>query len=394
MEAKLATNIWKYTVLLVANKRVFTAIIGAYYLTIPGVTPFWIGLFLLVSNGASLIFDIPSSYIADKIGHKESIVLSRVFILVSTALFLFATNIAWLIAASILLSMGLAFLSGVGSAFMHETLRGLGREDEYRTVMGKASSIGFVLPALLAVVVPFTVAISYKIPFLIGLVFDIVGLAAAFSLVRPPVRERAAGEETTNYIAVIRQGLALRFFRIALFSSVVSAFIFSVDVFRGPYQIVLGVPVVLFGIFFGTGRAIASLMLANSGRLHKLIGDVHAFQRVQIVIYGILLFILGLVANPWVVVAVFIIDNALKYGFSQVDRGYQLDVISNHRFKATILSTGDQLGNVLMMIGTGLMGLSIEHYGYQHTFLVTSVLFMLVVVPLNFFIQKHPPVGR
>ncbi|MBI2025211.1 hypothetical protein HYT04_00270, partial [Candidatus Kaiserbacteria bacterium] len=84
MPAALKSNIWKYTILLVTNKRVFVAILGVYYLTIPGVTPFWIGIFLLAGNGASFIFDIPSSYIADKIGHKQAIVLSRIIIFFST----------------------------------------------------------------------------------------------------------------------------------------------------------------------------------------------------------------------------------------------------------------------------------------------------------------------
>jgi len=392
MSAALQSNIWKYTVLLVANKRVFAAIIGAYYLTIPGVTPFWIGIFLLAGNGASFIFDVPSSYLADKIGHKEALVLSRGIMLLSTVSFLFASNIWWLIVASVLLSIGFAFLSGVGSAFMHETLRALDRETDYRTVMGKVSSIGFFIPAVLAIVVPFTIDVSYQVPFLIGLVFDIVGLAVALMLVRPPIHVRAAGTEDPNYMEVVRQGFALRYFRIAVFSSVVSAFLFSTDTFRAPYQLFLGVPVIWFGIFFGTGRMLAALLLANSGKLHRMIGDLHAFQRMQIIIYGALLLILGLVTNPLVVVAVFIFDNALKYGLSQVSNGYKLDILRDHKFKATLLSTGHQLENILVMGTVVLIGASIERIGYQPTFLAVAIAFILILVPLHLWIARRPPV--
>ena len=392
MPTGLQSNIWKYTVLLVANKRVFAAIVGAYYLTIPGVTPFWIGIFMLAGNGASFIFDIPSSYIADKIGHKEALVLSRVIMLLSTVFFLFASNIWWLIAASALLSMGFAFLSGVGSAFMHETLRALDRETDYRTVMGKVSSIGFFIPAVLAIVVPFTIDISYQIPFLIGLVLDVVGLAAALMLVRPPVHVRAAGTDDPSYIEVVRQGFALRYFRVAVFSSVVSALLFSTDTFRAPYQLFLGVPVIWFGIFFGTGRMLAALLLANSGKLHRMIGDLHAFQRMQIIVYGALLLVLGLVTNPLVVVAVFLFDNALKYGLSQVSNGYKLDILRDHKFKATLLSTGHQLENILVMGTVVLIGAAIERIGYQSTFLAVAVVFILILVPLHLWIARRPPV--
>lgn len=394
MSAALESNIWKYTALLVTNKRVFIAILGVYYLTIPGVTPFWIGMFLLAGNGASFIFDIPSSYIADKIGHKDAIVLSRGIIFCSTFFFLFATNVWWLVIGSILMSMGFAFLSGVGSAFMHETLRALGREGDYRTVMGKASSIGFAIPAIMAALVPFTVGISYKIPFIVMLGLDVMGLIMALSLVRPAVRpEHAAEVGETKFLEVIRQGLALRFFRIATFSGIVGALIFAVDGFRGPYQLLLGIPVIWFGIFFGVGRALAALLLAYSGKLHRLIGDVYSFQRMQILAYGMLLLILGLVSNPWVAVVVFVLDNALRYGLSQVDTGYQLDIIRNHKFKATLLSVGNQIQNALSMCAVAVIGIAIERFGYQYSFLMFAAAFLVIQVPLHLFIVHNRPLA-
>ena len=392
MQVALQSNIWKYTVLLVTNKRVFVAIIGVYYLTVPGVTPFWIGIFLLAGNGASFIFDIPSSYIADKIGHKQAIVLSRFVIFFSTFFFLFATNVWWLIIGSILLSMGFAFLSGVGSAFMHETLRALGREGDYRTVMGKASSIGFAIPAIMAAVVPFTVGISYKIPFIIMLGLDVIGFIMALSLVRPAVNpEHIAEVDETKFLEVIRQGLALRFFRIATFSGIVSAFIFAVGGFRGPYQLLLGIPVIWFGIYFGIGRVFAALLLAYSGKIHKLIGDVYSFQRIQIVLNGAMLLTLGLITNPWVVVVVFVVNNALSHGLSQVDTGYQLDVIRNHKFKATLLSAGNQIQNVFSMLAVGLMGIAIEHFGYQYSFLVFAIVFLVIQIQLHIYTYRNRP---
>lgn len=388
MSAALESNIWKYTILLVTNKRVFVAILGVYYLTIPGVTTFWIGIFLLAGNGAKFIFDIPSSYLADKIGHKEAIVLSRVSLILSDIVFLFGTNIWWLIISSILLSIGFAFMSGVGNAFMHETLRGLGREGEYRTIMGKASAIGFAVPAVMAALVPFFVGISYKIPFLIALILDAIGLLAAIYLVRPSVEpEQVAKVSETSFVQVMRQGLALRFFRIALFSGIVSALLDGIDGFRGPYQLFLHVPVVWFGIFFGAGRVLASLMLAYSGRIHKIVGDVYSYQRAQIVVYGILLLLVGLVSNPWVVVLVFLLDNGLQYGMSQVDTGYLLDIIRENRFKATLLSVSNQIENVLSMIVVVAIGASIQQFGYQYSFIALAAVFFLILVPLHLFIN-------
>ena len=351
-------------------------------------------MILLASSGASFIFDIPSSYLADKIGHKEALVLSRGITLVSSFFFLFATNVWWLIAGSILMSIGFAFLNGVGNVFMHETLRSLGREGDYRAVMGKASSIGFFIPAVLAVCIPFTVSISYKIPFLIGLIFDLVGLVVTLSLVRPSVSpQRVAEVRGTNYVQVVREGLGLRFFRIAAFSGIVSSLIFALDIFRAPYQLLLGVPVIWFGVFFGVGRMLAALLLAYSGKIHKMVGDVYSYQRAQIVVYSVLLLIISFVSTPWVVVLVLILDNGIRWGTLQVETGYQLDIIRDHTFKATLLSTGTQLHNVFTMVAVAGMGIAIEWFGYQHSFLMLTIIFLFLLVPFHIWIVRNRPIA-
>lgn len=389
MQAALESNIWKYTVLLVTNKRVFVAILSVYYLTIPGVNTWWIGILLLVGNVASIIFDVPSSFIADKVGHKEALVLSRVSMILSSLVFMFATNVWGLVVGSVLLSIGFAFMSGVGSAFMHETFRALNRTDEYTIVMGKASAIGFFIPALMMALVPFTVSISYKVPFLIMLAIDLLGLTMTLILVRPPVvPEQAAKVEATKFFEVVRQGFALRFFRIAVFSGIVSALLDGVDGFRGPYQLFLHVPVIWFGIFFGVGRVLASIMLTYSGKLRALFGNVYTYQRAQIIVYGTLLLLIGIFSNPWVAVAVFIIDNALQWGTSQVDTGYLLDIIRKNKFKATLLSISNQLENFFSMFVVVIMGGAISIFGYQRSFLILAGVFFLILVPLHLFIVR------
>jgi MFS family permease len=390
MPAALESNIWKYAVLLVTNKRVFVAILGAYYLTIPGMNTFWIGIFLLAGNGAKLIFDIPSSYIADIIGHREALIASRLCMIGASVVFLSFASIGWFVVASVLISMGFAFASGVGSAFMHETMRALGREGDYRAVMGKISSIGFAVPAVIAALVPFLVSISYKLPFVVAIVLDCIGLVVALKLVRPPViADKISKAPSASYLEVVRQGMALRFFRIALFSGLVSALLDGIDGFRSPYQVYLGLPVVLFGLFLGTGRLLASLMLAYSGRLHRIIGDVYSYQRLQIVIYGSLLILIACSSNPWVAVIVLLLDNGLQYGLGQIDTGYLLDIIRDSRFKATLLSTSNQIESLLSMVVVVSMGYAIEVFGYQHSFAVLAGLFFLVVAPLHLWIYRN-----
>ena len=393
MEKNLQNNIWKYALLLIANKRIFVAVLGAYYLTIPDVTPKIIGTILLAGSLSGFLFEIPSGYMSDKIGHKLTLVISRVLMLVSTIFFLLANNIAFLILGAIFLSASDAFQSGTGSAFMHETLQGLKREQDYARVMGKISSIGFAVPIIFMVLVPFLVSVSYKTPFLIALVIDVIGLLAAISLVVPPVPQEHIEEiGATNFKQVLQEGYRLNFFSIALFSGIISGTLFSVGGFRAPYQSFLEIPVIWYGVFFGIGRAFASLMLAYSGRIKKYI-TLPSFYGFQLIIYTLLILVLGIISSWWVVVTAFIVINAFQWGLSKIDEGYQLDIIKSSKFKATLLSTGSQIDRAVSAVSSFGVGFIIERVSYQYGFLYSGIIFLVILFPLYLYIVRGYKTG-
>ena len=393
MEKNLQNNIWKYALLLIANKRIFVAVLGAYYLTIPDVTPKIIGTILLAGSLSGFLFEIPSGYMSDKIGHKLTLVISRVLMLVSTIFFLLANNIAFLILGAIFLSASAAFQSGTGSAFMHETLQGLKREQDYARVMGKISSIGFAVPIIFMVLVPFLVSVSYKTPFLIALVIDVIGLLAAISLVVPPVPQEHIEEiGATNFKQVLQEGYHLNFFSIALFSGIISGTLFSVGGFRAPYQSFLEIPVIWYGVFFGIGRAFASLMLAYSGRIKKYI-TLPSFYGFQLIIYTLLILVLGIISSWWVVVTAFIVINAFQWGLSKIDEGYQLDIIKSSKFKATLLSTGSQIDRAVSAVSSFGVGFIIERVSYQYGFLYSGIIFLVILFPLYLYIVRGYKTG-
>jgi hypothetical protein len=308
-------------------------------------------------------------------------VLSSFFLLI-------ADNVSWLILGGIFLSLSQAFHSGTGNAFMHETLRALGREKEYSKVMGKASSLGFAIPIVLMVLVPFLVEINYKLPFLIGLILDSIGLIASFFLIKPPVTPEHIEEMgVTNFRQVIQEGLRLRYFRYALFIGTITGTIVSVGVFRAPYQSLLDIPVIWFGVFFGLGRALASLMLAYSGLLHTLFKNIHTFQRFLIIIFSIQLLLLGTISSPWIIVTLFLTINAFQWGLSQVSSSFLLEIIKESKFKATLLSVPGQIDMAVTAVTSFILGIAIEHFSYQYGFLCIALLFIAVVTPFYLYIH-------
>ncbi len=388
----LKTNIWKYAVFMIANKRVYVAILGAYYLTIPNVTPKGIGIILLAGSLAGFLFEIPSGYFSDKIGHKRALILSRIFLLFSTLFFLFATNIMFLIFGAIFLSIGIAFLSGTGSAFMYETFQGLNREDDYTKVMGKIRSIGFAVPVVLTTIIPFLVNISYKLPFVIALVIDIIGIFTAMSFVVPKVKQEHIKEIwITNFKQILSEGYKLGFLKFAIFNAIIGSVFYAIGGFRAPYQSFLEIPVIYYGILFGIGRGIASVMLAYSGFIKKIFNIV-SFYKFRLVLYSILILTLALTSNIWITMSVFIMINALIHGLSQVNTGFVMEVIKNSKFKATLLSTQSQMKNIFSAITGFTLAFIIDKTTYKFGFLCLGICFVIITTPLYIYIKnKYKP---
>lgn len=383
----LEGNFFKYALMLVSNKRVFVAILGAYYLTVPGVTPWWVGIILLTSSLAGFVFEIPSGYIADKMGHKKALVLSRLFILASTLFFLLSTSIPFLILGGVFLSISQAFLSGTGTAFLHETLRALNRESEFREVQGKLSSIGFGIPIAMMVLVPFLVGISWHLPFLVALIFDIVGLIAVCAFVVPPVTPEHIEEiRITNFRQVMEEAWQLNFFRYAIFSGVLGGLLFAVGSFRAVYQSALDIPVVWFGVFFGIGRAMASFLLWHSGRIQRMLKTSVKIYGVKLLIFGVLIFVLALTENKIIVVSVFMLINGFHWGLNNI--GYSVETIAKSKFKATLLSVKSQIQTLVGGGAALLMGYLVAEISYQSTFLIITLIFIFILFPVLYLICK------
>jgi len=259
--------------------------------------------------------------------------------------------------------------------------------------MGKISSIGFAVPIVFMVLVPFLVSISFKLPFAIALIVDLVGLFAAISLVTPPVpREEIKEIGVTNFRQVLREGYHLNFFTFALFSGIIGGVLFGVGGFRAPYQTFLEIPVIWYGVFFGIGRAFASLMLAYSGRI-RAITTIYSFYKFQLILYTFFILILATISTWWIVVIAFIIINAFQWGLSKVDNSYMMDIISPSKFKATLLSTHVQIEHIVAAVASFGVGFVIERVSYQSGFLYLGIGFFVILMLLYLYILGQRKAG-
>lgn len=389
MEKALESNFWKYTLYLITHKRLFITILGVYLLTVPGATPNSIGIMLLFGNLAGFIFEIPSGYFADKLGHKNALIFSSFLLAISSLFFLIGENISLFILGSIVMNIGWAFHSGTASAFLHETLRALNRENEYAKISGKLRSIGFAVPILFIVFIPFLVSISYKLPFLIALIVDIIGILITLSFVKPSITPEEIKEiSTTNFKKVIKEGYSLGFFKYGLFIAFISGLTLSISGFKDAYQSFIGIPVIYYGLFFGASRAIIALLLAFTGKIKESL-SLHQFLFLKLILVLGLVFSLAFISVPWVVVVTLMLLSIIHWGLGEAENSYLLDIIKSSKFKATLLSSTSLIKTLLIAIVGYGMGVLIVATSYQSNFLYLGLSFSIFLILFYIYIVRQ-----
>ncbi|WP_437735661.1 MFS transporter [Sorangium sp. So ce1335] len=136
------------------------------------------------------LFEFPSGYIADRLGHRRALVLGSGAILVGWVLYALARGLLSVLAAELVLGVGYSLISGADAALLYDSLREQGREDEFARWYGRMRSAAQISSAAAALLAGFLYARWSRLPFVmeIGCWAIALGIALRFGETRraPP----------------------------------------------------------------------------------------------------------------------------------------------------------------------------------------------------------------
>jgi len=96
--------------------------------------PFW---------GSIIALQIPAAAIADRWGRRPTLLAGAAFFGIAVMVFGLASSFPLILVSYLIWGIGFALMGGTESAFLYDTLKALGREDEYQRVYGRAWGIVF-----------------------------------------------------------------------------------------------------------------------------------------------------------------------------------------------------------------------------------------------------------
>lgn len=127
-----------------------------------------IGLLGSISAAVVVVGELPTGYVADRIGHRNGLILGSGFLTASLVGFLVARSFAAFAALWILWALGMAFQSGSGDAWLYEVLSARDRSGAFTRVRGRGGAVNQWVTAGSMLAAGGLYAMDPRLPFVAG----------------------------------------------------------------------------------------------------------------------------------------------------------------------------------------------------------------------------------
>lgn len=377
---RLEKNIVKFAWYKIFTKRVYLPLIAVQLVLFGQVTIEQIALIAIITSLVTLILQVPSGYLADKVGKKTSMVIGAAISAPSPLFYVFMPDFTGGLIASVLFFGGYAFQSGAVEALLHDTLKALRRERDYAKVMGRAQSYGLIGNVILIALVPATYVINTSLPFILGFFSLVAMLWLVASFEHPVEKTKVTGKNPFKAAAAI-----VTWQNISLF--IFAGFTAGVANMGGQYRELMmqdiGIAVSLFGVFI----AISSIVGAVFGWYISILSRLRPalFYLLDLIFLSTTFLMIGfgnsvIIVVSWIILMAYVRVRMIVFHAKLID-----DL--QHPYKATLISSlnvfvtiGDIVAVTAIAQAVGLFGYINGHFSFGLFVIGVGILLWLAVV--------------
>lgn len=289
----LARNPWLVCAFHGVQMSLFPmAVITLFYRQEIGMTMRDIFLLQGCFGFAMAVMELPSGYVADRIGYRTSLVLSSVLMVAGWTVYAASDRMATVVVAELVLGVATAFISGCDSALLYESLVETDREAEYGAWVGRMRFCGQAAEGSAALVAGLLYAVWPRLPFALEAVLWIGGAVLALRFAEP-TRHRPSFAGTLGQLRVMVRHVAREApdLRAVMAATVVLGMASFVPVWSiQVHATESGMPAAWLGPLWAAANFIVALGSLGSSRVRVLLG----FR-------GLMLLCVGLVASGYAV---------------------------------------------------------------------------------------------
>ncbi len=368
----LSQNIKKnYLYIFLRSFNLADGIWMLYLVNVKGFSLYQAGLLEAIFHVTSILMEIPTGAVADIWGRKISRAAGRIAAVGSALMMIGMQGFSGIALAFVLSALSFNLESGAGQALIYDTLKLLGREEEFAKLVGYNELI-----AQIAIIGGLTAGAwlagyNYNYAYVGVIVLGILATVQTLRLREPELDDSEEDTEVNNWrtfrnkikdsLRVVKSNKTILYYML-LFESL-GATITSVKFYLQNYLADMGYNLVYIGLTLSLAAVISALFATQTYRLENAVGERRMVQLLPIVCAALLwgfsltsipivffILLMGIDAVAWVVFSKYL--NAM--------------IPSNRR--ATILSMSSMVFSVFMIIIFPLVGAMGDQFGLALTF--------------------------
>lgn len=310
-----------------------------------------IGVLLAIWMVVSVLAEIPTGVIADKLSKKWSLVFGHILQLATFAIWLFAPNFSGYLIGFIVWGVGEAFLSGAFQAYLYESL-----DDKNKKAFGKIYSrssaftmLAYTSGSLLA----FLIGPHYPLLLVLSIAVSAMSLGLTLSL--PTLRSEVEVEVEikpkvlSSALQTVRTNPALR--RILFAAIIVQGLMGMLGEYLPAYYHQVGTPTQLVALIVSLGSTTAALLY---WWMHHVESQISKYQ-LPIMLGFTALFVLSFMGGAVVAVIGFFVFTRMLRVIS-VNNETQIQHHAADESRATLGSLYSFVGKILSAALLGMVG--------------------------------------
>jgi len=321
--------------------------------------PFWLVI---------VAAQVPTGAIADRWGRKWSLLLGAASFTAGILLFGLASNYILILISYLGWGVALTFQQGADSALLFDSLKALGREDEFERITGRsvavmsAAGLGGILLGT-----RFAAVTDLATPIVASGVIAALALPVALSLKEPPIAEH---ERSASYAHLLRDSLAHvrqrpAVLRMLVFAAVIGVSAFGPIIFVQPFLRSHGVGLADLGDLQAPNRVLAIVAALAAYRASGRFGTRALYASLPVVMV-LSYVLLGAWGSVYAYVAFFPIS--AMQGLQQPLIGNYINQRIPSGQRATILSLRQLLFSLALAPAEPLLGYVADEWGLPWVF--------------------------
>jgi MFS family permease len=319
-----------------------------------------IGLLDAVYGAALLLGEIPTGYVGDRIGRRNSLLLGTVLGSVGSFGFAFGHSVGVFAVLYAVLAIGRTFESGTESAWLYDVLQRRTDEEEFTRIRGRGTAVGSVTGAVGMLAGGALGEVDLALPWLVS------GVATSFAflvLLRFPEAEYDDDTEESfgvgDALSAVRTGLLGRSLRsFVVFTALFYAVVDGVNYFVQPVSRGFGVEVYQLGILYAAFASVSAVVSYRSEAIRSRVGVGGWFLVAPV---GVATAFVAVGGVPLLALPTFFVMKAVRDVSRPLEHQYLNDNVASAG-RATVLSAASMVQAVVAIPAPVAAGLLADRF--------------------------------